>query len=192
MTSSNSLVPLERIERLIFVIRGVKVMLDSDLAALYGVTAGNLNKSVKRNLERFPEDFMFQLSKEEYASLRFQIGILKRGQHSKYLPHVFTEHGVAMLSSVLNSPRAIQVNIAVMRTFSKLRELLSTHKELAEKLAELERTVTQHDKSILALFEAIRQLMQTPEKPKRPIGFTLEERMATYEFRKRKARRGTR
>ena len=120
-------VPRERIESKILFIRGKKVILDAHLAELYGVTTGNLNKAVKRNIDRFPDDFMFQLRKEEYEALRFQFGILKRGAHAKYLPYVFTEQGVAMLSSVLNSKWAIMVNIQMMRTFTKLRELMITH-----------------------------------------------------------------
>ena len=166
------LIPEERIEQRIFVIRGQKVMLDRDLAKLYGVTTGNLNKAVKRNLERFPEDFMFQLTKDEENSLSFQFGSLKRGRHSKYLPYVFTEQGVAMLSSVLRSKRAIQVNIAIMRVFVRIKEIISTHKELAHRLAELEKRMEKKDEEIHAIFEAIRQLMKPlPVKPKRRIGF---------------------
>ena len=168
-----SLVPSEMIERKIYFIRGKKVMLDRDLAELYRVTVGNLNKAVKRNLGRFPSDFMFRLSPREYDSLRFQFGILKlgRGKHRKFLPYAFTEQGVAMLSSVLNSERAVKVNIQIMRTFTKLREVISTHKDLAHKLAELERRVESHDQHIHSLFEAIRQLMELPEPRKKKIGF---------------------
>ncbi|RLI99254.1 MAG: ORF6N domain-containing protein [Candidatus Aenigmatarchaeota archaeon] len=168
--------PVELIERKIYLIRGHKVMLDSDLAQLYGVETRVLLQSVKRNISRFPEDFMFQLTKEEYDSLRSQIVILKpgRGKHRKYLPYVFTEQGVAMLSSVLKSERAIQVNIAIMRAFVRLREMLSTHKELAHKLAELERKIERHDEEIKAIFDAIRQLMAPPEKPRRRIGFHIK------------------
>jgi ORF6N domain len=157
------------IERRIYLIRKQKVMLDSDLAELYGVTTGNLNKAVTRNADRFPKDFMFQLTREEYASLRFQIGILKRGQHAKYLPRAFTEQGVAMLSGVLHSPRAVQVNVAIMRTFVKLREMLTTHKDLAQKLEALEK---KYDRQFKVVFDAIRQLMQPEEPPKQQrIGF---------------------
>jgi phage regulator Rha-like protein len=168
------LVPQEIIEEKIFIIRGHKVMLDKDLAKLYGVPIKRLNEQVKRNLKRFPDDFMFQLSWEEAQSLRSQFATLnsKRGEHRKYLPYAFTEHGVAMLSSVLNSERAIQVNIAIMRAFGKLREILSTHKELAHKLRELEHKVGKHDEEIQLIFTAIRQLMEPPpEPPKRRIGF---------------------
>ncbi len=185
----NEIIPVELIQRKIYLIRGHKVMLDSDLAELYGVETFNLNKAVKRNNERFPEDFMFQLTKEEADSLRFQIGILKtgeqaksqsvettrgRGQHRKYLPYVFTEQGVAMLSSVLHSKRAIQVNIAIMRAFVKLKEMLSTNKELAHKLAQLERKMEKHDGGIKLIFDAIRQLMAPPEKKRLKIGFKRE------------------
>jgi hypothetical protein len=168
------LVVPEVIEHKIFIIRGHRVMLDQDLAKLYRVTTGNLNKAVKRNLERFPEDFMFQLTKDEENSLRFQFGSLKRGQHAKYLPYVFTEQGVAMLSSVLRSKRAIQVNIAIMRTFVKLKRVFDTHKELAEKLKEIEQEVGKHSKLIIEIFEIIKQLIPPPlppPKPERPLGF---------------------
>ena len=134
------LIPAERIERSILLLRGQKVMLDSDLAELYGVETKTLNRAVKRNLDRFPADFMFRLSADEVEALRFQFGTLKlgRGQHRKYLPYAFTEQGVAMLSSVLRSQRAVQVNIAIMRAFVRLREILATHKDLALRLDELE------------------------------------------------------
>lgn len=159
----------EAIANKIILIRGKRVMLDRDLASLYGVTTGNLNKAVKRNIERFPEDFMFQLTGKEANSLRFQFGSLKRGQHAKYLPYVFTEHGTLMLSSVLNSERAIQVNIAIMRVFVKLREILSTHKQLMDRLIELEKKIGRHDKDVLMIFEAIKQLMVHKEKPSKVI-----------------------
>jgi len=130
-----------------------------------------LKRAVRRNIKRFPKDFMFELTKEEYQALRCHFGTLKRGEHSKYLPYAFTEQGVAMLSSVLNSERAILVNIATMRAFVKLREILSTHKELAQRLSELERKFEKHDGEIKTVFEVIRQLMTPPEKPKRQIGF---------------------
>ena len=155
----------------IYFIRRHHVMSDRDLARLYGVTTFNLNKAVKRNLSRFPPDFMFQLNQEEHRALRFQLGILKRGQHSKYPPRVFTEQGVAMLSSVLHSERAVQVNIAIMRTFVRLRQLLATNTELAHKLAELEQCVATHDERIRTLFKTIRTLMTVPAKPHSRIGF---------------------
>lgn len=137
------IVPPQVIESKIFIIRSKKVMLDKALSVLYGVETKMLNRAVKRNIERFPEDFIFQLTKEEYIDLlRYQFGTLKRGQHSKYLPYVFTENGVAMLSSALNSKRAIQVNIQIMRTFTKIREMLATHKELKQKIEEMEKKLT--------------------------------------------------
>ena len=166
------LMPREQIEKSILLLRGQKVMLDADLANLYGVDAKQLKRQVRRNRDRFPTDFMFELSKEEYDALRRHFGTLKkRGEHSKYLPFAFTEQGVAMLSSVLRSKRAVRVNIRIMRAFVKLRELVGAHKELAGKLAELERTVASHDGHIQSLFQTIRQLMK-PEPPKpRRIGF---------------------
>ena len=166
-----SLIPVEFIEKRILLIRGQKVMLDSDLAALYGVETKALNQAVRRNIKRFPEDFMFELSREENDSLRSQIVTLKsgRGQHRKYLPYAFTEQGVAMLSSVLNSDQAIEVNILIMRAFVKLREMISTHKDLARKLEQLEK---KYDSQFKLVFDVIRQLMAPPEpKKKRPIGF---------------------
>ena len=171
MNDKKFLIQPEQIEQVILLIRGQRVMLDRDLAALYGVTTGNLSKAVQRNAGRFPADFMFQLTAEEAESLSFQFGSLKRGQHFKYLPRVFTQEGVAMLSSVLRSPRAVQVNIAIMRVFVRLREALALHRELARKLAELERRIEGHDTGIRTLFDAIRQLNAPPVKPRREIGF---------------------
>jgi phage regulator Rha-like protein len=149
-------------------IRGKKVMLDDDLAGLYGVATKNLNKAVKRNSERFPADFMYQLTREEVRSLRFQFGTSKKGGR-RYLPYAFTQEGVAMLSSVLNSKRAIQVNIAIMRAFVKLRNILATYKRLACKLKELGKRIENHDKEIKSIFEAIRQLMAPVPGKKRII-----------------------
>lgn len=146
-------------------------MLDKELAKLYGVSTKRLNEQVKRNVKRFPEDFMFQLTWEEAESSRSQFATLKKGRNIKYLPYAFTEQGVAMLSGVLNSERAVQVNIAIMRAFVRLRQILSTNKELAHKLAQLERKTEKHDTEIRAIFEAIRQLMAPPERPKRKIDF---------------------
>lgn len=168
---ANELVPKEVIEQKIFLIRGQKVMLDKDLAKLYGIKTRNLNKAVTRNIDRFPEDFMFQLSKEEFNILMFQFGTSRWGGTRK-MPRVFTEHGILMLSSVLNSERAVQVNIAIMRAFVKIRQILSMNKELAHKLAELERKIEKHDVKIQAIFEAIRKLMApVPLKSKPQIGF---------------------
>jgi hypothetical protein len=168
------LIPEERITSAILLLRGHKVMLDADLAALYGVETKVLNQAVQRNLERFPEDFMFQLTQEEAALLRSQTVTLKRGrgQHRKYLPHVFTEQGVAMLSSVLRSSQAILVNIEIMRAFVKLRQLLATNEDLAKKLVALEK---KYDGQFKVVFQAIRELMEPPVRKKRPIGFRAGE-----------------
>jgi len=170
----------EQVDSIILLVHEQKVILDHDLARLYGVTTGNLNKAVKRNIDRFPNDFMFQLTPEEYKSLRFQFGTFKKGQHSKYLPYAFTEQGVAMLSSVLRSKRAIEVNIAIMRVFVRLREMLATNKELSRKLSDLEQRIEGHDEQIQAIFEAIRQLMAPPDKPKKKIGYTVREKQKAY------------
>jgi hypothetical protein len=175
----------EQIEQAILLIRGQRVMLDRDLAVLYGVETGNLNKAVRRNVERFPVDFMFQLTAEEAEALRFHFGSLKRGQHFKYLPRVFTQEGVSMLSSVLRSPRAIQVNIAIMRVFVRLRETLALHRELAHKLTELERKIEGHDSSIRTLFDAIRELAAPPARPRREIGFHIHEASLPYRVKRK-------
>lgn len=160
------------VEQKIFIMRGSKVMLDKDLACLYGVAARALRQQVKRNRKRFPEDFMFKLTVEETDLMVSQNVTPSRKYFGGHLPYAFTEEGVAMLSSVLHSPRAVQVNIAIMRAFVKLRDVLSTHKELTYKLKELEHKVEEHDEEIIAIFDAIRQLMAPPpEKPKPRIGF---------------------
>ena len=151
----------------ILLVRGKKVMLDRDLAKLYGVGTRDLNKAVKRNLQRFPGDFMFQLTGEEVKNLMFQFGTSSWGGTRK-LPCVFTEQGVAMLSSVLKSERAIWVNIAIMRAFVKLREVLLTHKDLAQKLEELERKYQLHESDIQVIFEAIKKLLEPPDEPPKP------------------------
>ena len=170
----DAIIPMETIRGKIYLIRGQKVLLDSDLADLYGVDTKRLNEKVRRNIGRFPADFMFQLGEDEYASLRSQIATLKsgRGAHRKYLPTVFTEQGVAMLSSVLNSELAVQVNIAIMRAFVQMRELATSSRAVARKLDELEKKYDKHDRQFMDLFDAIRQLMTPPEvKKKRMIGF---------------------
>lgn len=207
MPATNSSLSTERLENLVYVVRGERVMLDSDLAALYGVTTGVLNQAVKRNSERFPEDFCFQLSVEEWTelaetaglavagtpeaspALRSQIVTLKpggRGQHRKYRPYAFTEQGVAMLSSVLRSERAVQVNIEIMRAFVRLRQLLSSNASLARKLDGLEE---KYDAQFKIVFDAIRALMTadeepTPQEPKREIGFHTTARSARSNRRK--------
>ena len=153
----------------ILFLRGEKVLLDADLALLYGVEVKQLKRQVRRNIDRFPEDFMFQLTKEEYDSLRSQFGTLKRGQHSKYPPFAFTEQGVAMLSGILNSPRAIETNIAIMRTFVALRKLMETHKDLAAKIRQLEK---KYDQRFKLVFDAIQKLIRH-EKDAQPIGFKI-------------------
>jgi hypothetical protein len=159
-----------RIEAAIVVVRGQKVLLDETLAALYDVEVRALNQAVKRNLERFPADFVFQLTAEEAEALRSQTVILETspGHHRKYLPHAFTEQGVAMLSSVLHSPRAVQVNVEIMRTFVRLRRWLSSHAELARKLSALER---RYDVQFKVIFDAIRKIMKPAPAPRRRIGF---------------------
>jgi hypothetical protein len=169
------IISAERVLQSIRWIRGQKVLIDSDLATLYGVTTGNLNKAVKRNVDRFPSDFTFQLEPEELANLKFQFGIPSWGGRRRSRPYVFTEQGIAMLSSVLNSERAVKVNIAIMRAFVKLRRMLDTNRELAQKFSELERRVGKHDEEIVEILEAIRQLMTPPEKPPREIGFHVRE-----------------
>ena len=160
---------LAKIEQRIFLVHGQKVMLDADLAELYRVPTKSLNLAVKRNADRFPEDFMFQLTDDEVVGLRFHFETSKRGRGGRrYLPYAFTEQGVAMLSSVLRSPRAVQVNIAIMRTFVRLREMLLSNAELARKLAALE---NKYDAQFKVVFDAIRELMLPPDPPRRKIGF---------------------
>jgi phage regulator Rha-like protein len=178
----NALVPIEHIAQAILVIRGQKVIIDTNLAALYGVTSKRFNEQVRRNLERFPADFMFQLTENEWTALRSQFATLKagRGQHRKYLPYAFTKHGAIMAATILNSPRAIEVSVYVVRAFVELRELLAGNKELALKLAELEsrigRKLDSHDQAIAGLIDAIRELMRPPEpKKKQPIGFVTDK-----------------
>jgi len=182
MKSEPSLIPIERIQRTIYLLRGEKVMLDQDLAILYGVSTGNLNKAVKRNLDRFPPDFMFQLNHQESEGLIFQFGRSKGRGGRRHFPYAFTEQGVAMLSTVLRSDRAVQVNIAIMRAFVQLRRVLGSHVELARKLSELEKRIEGHDDAIRSLFEAIRQLMNpsVPDQPPREIGFHVKEDAAPH------------
>jgi len=169
----HGLIPQEVIEQKIFVIKGQKVMIDRDLAELYGVETKYLNRQVKRNIERFPIEFMFQLAKEEKDELVTNWHRFQSMKHSATLPYAFTEHGVAMLASVLNSARAVKISISIIKAFVKLRRILSTHKELAHKLKELEQKVEKHDIQIRAVFDAIRKLMEPPqEKAKPKIGFS--------------------
>jgi len=172
-----ALVPIELIEKKILVIRGEKVMLDADLAELYGVETKMLMRAIKRNIDRFPADFMIQLDKEEFENLRFHFGTSSQWGGRRYLPYVFTEQGVAMLSSVLNSERAVKVNIEIMRAFVKLREMIASHKGLAKRLDELEK---KYDAQFKIVFDAIRQLMATPEPREKKIGFRVREKIARY------------
>jgi len=184
------IIPIERIESKIYLIRGQKVMIDSDLAELYGVVTFALNQAVKRNIERFPADFMFQLTKDEFQNLKFHTGIanLKSqivissfsaakaewgGRRTR--PYAFTEQGVAMLSSVLRSKRAIRVNIAIMRAFVRLKQTLAIHKELADKFKELESRVDGHDADIKVIVEEIKRIIEIEQKPKPKIGFQLHK-----------------
>jgi len=180
MQKARSAVPVERIQKAIFVIREHKVMLSTHLAELYGVVPKVLIQAVKRNIERFPEDFMFQLSAVEYENLKSQFVTSSWGGIRRARPYAFTEQGVAMLSSVLRSRRAIEVNIAIMRVFVRLREMMAAHKELALKLQELEGRIQDHDEKIVAIFEAIRQLMSPPTSPRKKIGFEVKEPKARY------------
>ncbi len=167
----SSPVSADDITRAILVIRGQKVLLDINLAELYGVETKVLKRAVRRNQERFPDDFMFQLTKQELNNLRSQFGTSSWGG-LRYPPYAFTEQGVAMLSGVLRSPKAVTVNIEIMRAFVRLRQLISSNRELASKLDELDRRVSKHDSAIAEIIEAIRQLMTPPSpKEKRSIGF---------------------
>ncbi|GBR77515.1 putative ORF6N domain protein [Candidatus Termititenax dinenymphae] len=177
MKKALSIIP-KVIENKIFLIRGKKVMLDRDLAGLYGVETRILNQAVKRNSERFPEDFMFQLSNLEKNEVITNCDNLKNLKYNPINPYAFTEQGIAMLSGVLNSPLAIQVNIQIMRTFTKLREIIFTHKDLQLKIEQIIRQqekqhgkLSEHDKQISVIFDAIKQLLTVPEKPKNKIGF---------------------
>lgn len=160
-----------KIEDRILLIRGQKVMLDRDLAELYGVETKHLNRQVRRNIERFPEEFMFQLNKEEKSELVTNWHRFKPMKHSAHPPFAFTEHGVAMLANVLRSERAIKISVAIVQTFVRLRKWVLTHQEYVLKLKELEQKIEGHDIQIRKIFKAIRELMMPPEKPKREIGF---------------------
>jgi hypothetical protein len=179
----NKMIPQEIIEKKIFVIRGQRVMLDKDLAEMYGVKPIRLREQVKRNMSRFPDDFMIQLNDEETNWLLSQFAIPSRKHLGGHNPYVFTEQGIAMLSTVLNSERAILINIAIMRAFVKLREMLASNKELAKRLDELEK---KFDSQFRVVFEAIKQLMTPLEKPKRQIGFRVEEPNVKYVYRRKK------
>ena len=174
----SDLIPTANIEKAIRMVRGQKVMLDFDLATLYGVTTRHLNRSVRRNAERFPSDFMFQLDAQEVARLMYQNGTSKVGRGGRRKPVLaFTQEGVAMLSSMLRSPRAVRVNIEIMRAFVRLRSLLAAHADLAQRLDEIE---SRYDEQFRAVFDAIRELMTPPEPPRGEIGFKVKEKRATY------------
>jgi len=181
--AKNMMIPVERIEKAIFLIRGMKVMIDADLASLYGVPTKVLNQAVTRNIKRFPLDFMFRLTKMEKDELVTNCDRLQHLKHSSALPRAFTEQGVAMLSSVLNSERAIDVNIEIMRAFSKLRQMISTHEELKKKIESMEK---KYDENFKIVFEALKQLLDTDDKPKRRIGFTVKEKQKAYGKRRKK------
>jgi hypothetical protein len=179
----SSIVPADRIEQRILLIRGEKVILDADLAVLYGVTTARLNQQVQRNIKRFPADFVFQLNEDEFSNLmsHFATSRLGWGGHRK-LPYAFTEHGAIMAASVLNTPRAVEMSVFVVRAFVRLRAFLATHQELADKLAELERKLASHDEQIMAIIDAIKRLMAPPAPPELPgpperrrIGFHAED-----------------
>jgi hypothetical protein len=198
---SKEIIPVGRIAQAIRMLRGEKVLLDFDLAALYGVETRILNQAVKRNADRFPSDFMFQLSIEKTERISQLVTssaaghtvsnssqfVMSSGKHrgKRYRPFAFTEEGIAMLSSVLKSKRAVKVNVAIMRPFVKLLQMLHTNRELAQKFSELERRVGKHDEKIAAILETIRRLMAPPEKPPREIGFHVREKAPRYRVRKR-------
>jgi phage regulator Rha-like protein len=188
MANNRNLTSIEKIEKLIFLVRGQKIMLSTHLAELYGVESRVLVQAVKRNIERFPEDFMFQLSDGEFENLKSQFVISSWGGMRRAKPYAFTEQGVAMLSSVLRSKRAVQVNIEIMRSFVKLREMLAAHKELDRKLTELER---KYDDQFKIVFEAIHQLMAPPDKPKKEIGYTVKEKQKAYSKKAKNKRPST-
>ena len=171
-----TLVPIELITSKIYLIRGIKVMLDRNLAELYGVETKRLKEQVRRNIERFPEDFMFVLTKQELKNLRSQFATSSWGG-ARYIPMAFTEQGVVMISSILKSKRAIEVNIAIIRAFVKLREMMATHKDLKRKIESMEK---KYDEQFQIVFEAIKQLIETDEKPKKRIGFTAKEKQKAY------------
>ena len=187
MADKKLMLPIERIEKTILLIRDQKVILDADLAKLYGVTTTRLNEQVRRNRKRFPDDFMFQLTKEEFKNLKSHFATSSSGWGGRRkLPLAFTEHGAIMVASILNTQYAIEASIFVVRAFIRLRQMLTSHKELARKLNELEQHLKGHDQQIQAIFEAIRQLMTPSEKPRKKIGFQLKENLAAYGKKKRR------
>jgi phage regulator Rha-like protein len=173
-------VPIESIEQRIFLLRGQKVMLSTDLAELYGVQVKALTQAVRRNADRFPDDFAFLLTRKEFTILKSQIVTSSWGGLRRALPYAFTEQGVAMLSSVIRSKRAVQMNIAVMRAFVRLRQMLISQQKFADKLKEMESRIEGHDEQIHSIFEALRELMQPPDPAPKKLGFGVRERRATY------------
>lgn len=173
MSEKQLLVPMELIEKKILIIRRQKIIVDADLAELYGVSTKRLNEQVKRNRDRFPKDFMFQLTKEEKAGVVANCDHLSKLKYSATLPNAFTEHGAIMVAAVLNTERAVQVSLFVVRAFVKLREVLATHKDLMWKIEEMEK---KYDAQLKVVFEAIRQLMSKPDKSSHPIGFKVDKR----------------
>src|SRR5215203_3627849 len=167
------MIPDELVMNKIYLVRGLKVMLDNDLADLYDIETKRLKEAVRRNIDRFPEDFMFELTQDEFESLRSQIATLKtgRGQHPKYMPFAFTEQGVAMLSSVLKSETAIRVNIQIIRIFTRMREMIMTHKDILLQLKKIEKKLAGHDEDITLIFGYLKQLLNPPQPPRRKIGF---------------------
>jgi len=182
-----SIIPLERITNSILLIRGMRVMIDADLARLYGVSTKRLNEQVRRNRDRFPADFMFQLSIEEKVEVVANCDHLENLKFSPSLPFAFTEHGALMLASVLNSPKAVETSIYIVRAFIRIREILATHKDLARKLVDLERTIAQHDAQIQTIVKALRELM-APERggEKQPIGFRVKDPKGSYKTGRKK------
>jgi hypothetical protein len=190
MRPAGAVIPVAEIAQRILTVRGQRVMLDSDLAELYGVTTKRLNEQVRRNRGRFPDDFMFQLTGEEATNLRSQFATSKIGRGGRrYAPHVFTEHGAMMLASVLNTTRAVDVSVYVVRAFVRLREMMVANTEVAAKLGELDRKVAGHDDAIRSLVQAIRELMATPQPRRRAIGFRVEEGRPAYRTRRPGGRR---
>lgn len=178
-SSSVPIIPIERINQRILLIRGQRVILDADLAELYGAPTKALNQAVRRNAGRFPSDFAFRLTPEETENMRSQF-VTASKRNIRYRPYVFTEHGALMAANVLNSQRAVQASVLVVRAFVQLRQMLATNRELAQKLAELEQRIGTHDEAIRSLMIAIRQLMQPPEPKRREIGFHVKDMQGTY------------
>ncbi|RZB30727.1 MAG: hypothetical protein SRB1_03007 [Desulfobacteraceae bacterium Eth-SRB1] len=187
--SENGVIPVGRIENIILVIREQKVILDRDLAQLYNVTTKRLNEQVRRNRSRFPDDFIFRLTTKEKAKVVANCDHLSTLKFSPSLPYAFTEHGAIMAASVINSPRAIEASIFVVRAFVRLRKMVETHTELLQKVGELEHRLEGHDEQIQAIFEAIRALMAPPEKPRKKIGFVVKEKKAAYGKRTKGSRK---